>query len=125
MYRGTNITGCVNTSLNQNLDKPKFLRYLLEETKCINYETQIIEGNKKLNEIFKLNISGIHAMIYGLLVLIIISFSLLGLILIFTCGAICGTFCCGEKAALILVPCYPIIAIVSFGSAIASLVLNL
>jgi len=117
------LSGCVDISLNQNLDKQKFLRFLLEETQCKNYETQIKAGDKKLNEIFKLNISGIHEMVLGLLILIIISFGVLILFFVLSCGAICGSICCGESAILILVPCIPVMIIVAFGSGITNLVL--
>ena len=117
------LSGCVDIFLNQNLDKQKFLRFLLEETKCKDYESQIKEGNKKMNEIFKLNISGIHSMIVGLLALIIITFGVLALMLFLSCGAACGQICCGEGAFLILVPCIPVIIIVAFGSGITNLVL--
>ena len=116
------LSGCVDT-LSQNLDKQKFLRFLLEESKCINYENQIKEGSKKLNEVFNLNIPGIHSMLNGLLYLIIISLALLGALIFLSCGAGLGTLCCGDKALLILVPFAPLILIAFIGAAIASVVL--
>jgi len=117
------LSGCVDIYSNQNLDKQKFLRFLLEESQCKSYETQIKAGDKKLNEVFKLNISGIHEMATGLIALVVISFAVLALILFLSCGAMCGTLCCGESAMLILVPCIPVMIIVGFGSGITNLVL--
>ena len=116
------LSGCVDISLNQNLDKQKFLRFLLDGEQCRSYEYSIKDG-KKLNEVFKLNVSGIHEMAMGLIGVVVISFAVLVLILFLSCGAACGTLCCGENAAFILLPCVPVIMIIGFGSGITCLVL--
>ncbi len=113
------LSGCFDISLNQSFDKPQNLRFLLEETKCKSFETQIKEGNKKLNEIFKLNISGIHSIVTGLIIIILLNLAVLFLISFVSCGA----FCFGEKAYYLLVPCLPCILIISYGSGITNVVL--
>ena len=59
----------------------------------------------------------------GLIGVVVISFAVLVLILFLSCGAACGTLCCGENAAFILLPCVPVIMIIGFGSGITCLVL--
>ena len=113
------LSGCVEISLSQNSDKQKFLRFLLDESKCKNYEDQIKEGNKKLNEIFKLNISGIHAIVTGLIIVVILSLAVIILITFIRFGSIF----CGENAVLLIIPCLPCILIISYGSGITNLVL--
>ena len=80
------------------------------------------EGNKKLNEIFKLNIIGTHAMIIGQLVLISLYFAILIFLIIISIGALCYK----EKAELLIIPlltCFPYIIFIAYGLGTTNLIL--
>ena len=100
------LLGCIDLSdfsLNIQSDKNKFLRYLIDSSKCKEYE-QKIRATEKLNQVFDINASGIHSMATGLLVLIVVNFALVILIITVSCIVVC----CGEKMILciVFIPCF-------------------
>lgn len=115
------LSGCVDFSSNLLNDKKEFLRYLVEDEKCKDFQHRIIDlkDTDTLDLAFKLNLDMVHKMALGILIIIIANFVVIGLILFVSCGSIC----CGEGAAVLLLPCIPCILIVAIFSDIVNLVL--
>ena len=76
------LSGCIDYSLTEKMNREKFLRFLMEEDKCKHIENEIMVNNKTLSQIFNTNINYIHKMALGIMVVISLCiFSLLAVLL--------------------------------------------
>ena len=82
------LSGCVDITVNDQFDNKKFLRNLLTNNECNQYIKDIMK-KEKLSDVFNLNITNIHNLMLGIIVLISSSFFALFLFAIFIGGMIC------------------------------------
>lgn len=108
----------------QSLENKKTLRYLMETSKCEEYE-KLIKGGKPLNEIFELKISTIHIISLIMMIIVILFFIFFLILLFTTCGCIC--FACFVKDPDQFIYCLPwfiiIVVILGICNAISFIIL--
>ena len=114
-------SGCKDLTLNPQSNKKLFLRFLMDQGKCNEYRSKILDTTmtENFNQVFTLNFDMIHKMALGLLILLIIALCIFGLLIISGLFSIC----CGEAALVILLPFMPCIIVYALGSGITELVL--
>ena len=110
------ISGCYDISKKDEKDS---LRRLLEEKDCTTIEAEL--SNAKYSTVFNFGFETVNKMALGIL---IIYACILGVVVLMTFVGI-SVLCCGEKAAIIILPCLPCIFIIILGSGIADLVLHI
>ena len=112
------ISGCYDVSKKNEKDS---LRRLLEEKDCDTIREEFRRPNAKYSTVFDFGFETVNKMALGIL---IIYACILGVVVLMIFVAM-SVLCCGEKAAIIILPCLPCIFIITLGSGIADLVLHI
>ena len=98
------ISGCYDISKKDEKDS---LRRLLEEKDCTTIEAELSRSNHKYSTVFDFGFETVNKMALGIL---IIYACILGVVVLMTFVGI-SVLCCGENAAIIILPCLPCIFI--------------